>query len=1087
MNWIRHCLIAAIAVLLSGAVLTVLAISIVTVMLQRGPLDLPQVRALIEDRANKQFSENTIEIGRFFLIASDTGLGNRVLLQDVVVSDLNGAQVITVPELLTHFSIFDLVTGQFAPKDLAIVGAEIKIERDKYGSFTFFGAGGAVVSGKDLLALLDTLDDRIGTSSLRAVELRNTRVNFTDQLMERKWDLDTPKLMFERDGQTILAHANLEFGEAGFGAEQRASMLLGANYILGSENAPISAQFSNVNTVKIAELFESFELLRNLDGPLSGSVRADLSRDYKVSNLHGVLEIAEGRLVQPTESRPITFNEAKIYFGYDHEKDILNLDQIDLEANFGSISGEGFWEFTRNKQGKVISMEGQLRFEDILVTRPDLFDSDIALKEVAVDARLSFWPFKIDVGRLMIFDGDSVIKVSGSSKAGKARWINSYDLDIDKISVKRLKQLWPKPLVHKTRNWVSKNVFSGTFSDIAGGFRTVNGKPNYAFNFNFEKSNFNFLDSVPDLNAGKGFGYLTEIDFRLDLSAGHVMAPNGSKVDVAGSGFFVPDTDVRPTPSEVTLKAKGSIEAMLGLVNVEKFQFLDKLGLQTNLSKGSASISGWFKVPLSQDTKNEDIKLALDAELLNVHSTELIEDRAVKARRLVAKITDQSIILTGNVKVDTVPVNIRWTQFFNEGSRQSKIDARINLTDKNLNVFGVVFPDGALAGSTPARVAINLRRGSPSKFKLFSNLVGSTINISELGWTKDKTTSGQLTIIGSFGQQVNLDNLAFQAPGLEAVGTFEFDKKNRLQRARFSSLNIGKWLRTSAVVTLRDDGHADISLNGGTADLRYFDRTSSSEGTHSSNLNLKLSLDRVRVNNDLSLTAVTGLLFTKGGLNGTFVGRVNGSTQIEGQLFPQKYGTAIKLNSKDAGGVMTSTKLLTNAREGALRIVLIPRKDDVYYDGKLEIQRIRFKDASAMAQLLNGISLVGALQQLEGEGIHFSNIEGQFKLQDNGVKLEKISAVGPSMGMTLNGWYNTRTKDVDFEGVITPFYAVNGVFERMFGGLVGLGKGEGIFSFNYRMRGPAAAPDVIVDPLSILTPGAFREIFRQKPPVSQSQ
>jgi hypothetical protein len=184
---------------------------------------------------------------------------------------------------------------------------------------------------------------------------------------------------------------------------------------------------------------------------------------------------------------------------------------------------------------------------------------------------------------------------------------------------------------------------------------------------------------------------------------------------------------------------------------------------------------------------------------------------------------------------------------------------------------------------------------------------------------------------------------------------------------------------------------------------------------------------------------------------------------------------------------MTSTKLLTNAREGALRIVLIPREDDVYYDGKLEIQRIRFKDASAMAQLLNGISLVGALQQLEGEGIHFSNIEGQFKLQDNGVKLEKISAVGPSMGMTLNGWYNTRTKDVDFEGVITPFYAVNGVFERMFGGLVGLGKGEGIFSFNYRMRGPAAAPDVIVDPLSILTPGAFREIFRQKPPVSQSQ
>ena len=1087
MNWIRHCIIAAIAVLLSGAVLTVLAIGIVTVMLQRGPLDLPQLRALVEDRANKQFTENTVQIGRFSLMASDTGLGNRVLLQDVVVSDPNGAQVITVPELLTHFSIFDLVNGQFAPKDLAIVGAEITIARDQYGSFSFFGADGAIVSGKNVLALLDTLDDRTGTSSLRAVELLNTKINFFDQVMEREWVLDTPKLMFKRDGQTILVQANLELVEAGFGAEQRASMLLGANYILGSENALISAQFSNVNTAKVAELFESFDVLRNLDGPLSGSVRANLSRDYKVSNVHGVLEVAEGRLVQPSESRPITFSEAKIYFGYDHEKDALKLDQINLEADFGSISGTGFWELARNRQGKVISIEGQLRFEDILITRPDLFDKDVALKEAALDARVSFWPLKIDVGRLMVFDGDSVIKVSGSSKAGRAHWINSYDVDIDKISVKRLKQLWPKPLVHKTRNWVSKNVFSGTFIDIAGGFRTVNGKPNYAFNFDFEKSNFNFLESVPDLNEGKGFGYLTEIDLRLDLSAGHVMAPNGSKVDIAGSGFFVSDTDIRPTPSEVTLKAQGSIEAVLGLLNVEKFQFLDKLGLQPNLSKGSASISGWLKVPLSEDTKNEDVKLALDAALLNVHSTELIENRVVKARRLAAKITDQSIILTGNVNVDTVPVNIRWTQFFNQGSKQSKIDARLNLTDKNLNLFGVVFPDGALAGSTPARLAIHLRRDSSSKFKLSSNLVGSTINIPELSWAKDKTTNGQLTIVGSFGQRVNLDNLVFQAPGLEAVGTFEFDTKNRFQRARFSSLNIGKWLRTSAVVTLRGDGHSDISLDGGTADLRYFDRASSSKGSHSFNSNIKLSLDRVRVNNDLSITAVTGQLFTKGGLNGSFVGQVNGSTQIEGQLFPQKYGTAIELNSKDAGGVMASAKLLSNAREGALRIVLIPRKDDAYYDGILEIQRVRFKDAPALAELLNGISLVGALQQLEGEGIHFSNIDGRFKLQNNGVKLEKISAVGPSMGMTLDGWYNTRTKDVDFEGVITPLYAVNGVFERIFGQLVGRRKGEGMFSFTYRMRGLASAPDVVLNPLSILTPGAFREIFRQKPPASPSK
>ena len=86
------------------------------------------------------------------------------------------------------------------------------------------------------------------------------------------------------------------------------------------------------------------------------------------------------------------------------------------------------------------------------------------------------------------------------------------------------------------------------------------------------------------------------------------------------------------------------------------------------------------------------------------------------------------------------------------------------------------------------------------------------------------------------------------------------------------------------------------------------------------------------------------------------------------------------------------------------------------------------------------------------------------------------------MGITLDGYYNARSRTVDFEGVTTPLYAVNGVLQRLFGPLVGRRKGEGMFSFTYRMRGPADDPRVAVNPLSILTPGAFREIFRTRAP-----
>jgi hypothetical protein len=40
-----------------------------------------------------------------------------------------------------------------------------------------------------------------------------------------------------------------------------------------------------------------------------------------------------------------------------------------------------------------------------------------------------------------------------------------------------------------------------------------------------------------------------------------------------------------------------------------------------------------------------------------------------------------------------------------------------------------------------------------------------------------------------------------------------------------------------------------------------------------------------------------------------------------------------------------------------------------------------------------------------------------------------------------------------------------------------------LFGFNYALRGTSDNPDVQVNPLSILTPGMFREIFRAPAPV----
>lgn len=1085
MIWFKHALVAVLAVLMAGIVLAVLLIGFATLSLQKGPIELPRLQAIVEKQISSQFSEAKVKVGAVSLASSDSGVGNNVVLKEVSVLAENGREIIAIPELRTQFSLLDVAKGSISPEELLVSGLEVSLERSEDGRFDLFGIQ-SNASNANVFAFLESLESQQELKSLKVLEIEKTKVSFLDQMTKQSWDLDDSTLQLSRNGTNVSGRAVLKLkgNEGNLGTF--ANLILQADHVLGSDVASFAFQFEDAVPSEIADLFQAFDWLRNIDAKISGSVRADLDSQGRMGNMHGVLELSDGRLVQAPNSHPISFEKAKVYFDYDPQNDVFNLSEVNLQTSLGNLTANGFAEFERNFTGNVSSLAGQFRVKDIKVSRQDLFDSDILIPEAALTARVTFEPLKIEIGRLTVFDENTVFNVSGHSEVNENKWQNSYEIDVDNISAQRLKQLWPKPVVHKTRRWVHENIFSGQFQDFSGGIRMAEGKPIYAFNFKVQDAEFQFVKTLPHMKKATGFGYLTDKTLRLHLNQGTVETTQGGEIDVAGTSLFIPDTVSRPTPGEIELHAKGSIRAAFEILNAEKFKFLEKVGLKPSVASGNVSVKGDFRLPLSKETKTEEVKLDLVADLTNVKSTELVAGRTLHAQYMEAKVSDDGVQLTGNARLDEVPVKAVWEQSFKKGDQSSKIYADVTLTQANLNKLGINLPRGTVSGQTTGNLTVDLKRGTAPKFKLYSNLKGASLAISALGWTKGKGNTGELSISGSLGDVPTVDSFLLYSAGLKALGVLDLNKDGSLKRARFSELNIGKWLSAQATLTPKGPNRTDIVVHNGTADLRFLNSSSSSESSQGVT-NISVNLGRVRITDTLSLTEFSSKLNTKKGLRGTFAGRVNGKSRVDGQLFPQKHGTAFELTSNNAGGVMASADLLTNARDGTLRVVLIPRAGEGNYDGTLDVQKTRIKDASAMAALLNGISLVGALQQLEGEGIHFSTVEGQFKLRKNGVKLEKISAVGPSIGMTLDGWYNAKSKSVDFEGVITPLYVVNGIFERLFGPLMGRRKGEGMFSFTYRMRGPASGPKVGVNPLSILTPGAFREIFRQTPPAPPTQ
>jgi hypothetical protein len=157
-------------------------------------------------------------------------------------------------------------------------------------------------------------------------------------------------------------------------------------------------------------------------------------------------------------------------------------------------------------------------------------------------------------------------------------------------------------------------------------------------------------------------------------------------------------------------------------------------------------------------------------------------------------------------------------------------------------------------------------------------------------------------------------------------------------------------------------------------------------------------------------------------------------------------------------------------------LLLTPLDRPGHYKGNLSIQNTRVRDAPVLAELLSAISVVGLLEQMGGEGLVFTDVSSAFTLTPEALEIKRGSAVGPSLGISLAGIYEFESNKLKMQGVISPIYMLNVI------GSVFTRRGEGLFGFNYRLRGDAANPKVSVNPLSILTPGMFREIFRGPAP-----
>ena len=1060
------------------------------------PVALPVwVVAEVETRANDALTaalpNAAMSVGGIEVLVDDDWTP-RLRLEDVRLLHQDGGTLLALPDVRLSFDPDAFLRDRaLRPRDLRLIGSSIALRRRADGSFDLsFGAANPAAPVQGLAGLLAGLDRLLGTplmSRLERIEAEAASLTLEDARSGRVWNVGDGRIRVENRPDALAAELGLTLVEGGAAPAQALVTLIRPK---GQAEVRVTAAIDQVAAADIAAQAPVLAWLGVLDTQVSGRIAAVVT-DAGLTALEAEISLGAGALRPGGSARPIAFERAEMRLGYDPARGEITLSDLSVTSQTLRIRAQGH-AYPLDAQGRIMTgalgaavpgaFLGQVSISDAQIDPEGLFERPLIFSSGAMDARLSLAPFRLDIGQMsLIEERGRRLSLSGRAEVVSGGWEVAVDLGLDAIAHDRLLQLWPKTAVVNTRNWVGQNVATGVLTDVRAAYRLAPGtEPRLSLGYEFDGAEVRFLRTLPPINGGRGRSSVEGKTYTMVLDKGTVQAPLGGDIDMTGSVFSVADITAKPAKADIRLKTDSSITAALSLLDLPPFGFMTKAGQRTDIASGRAVVDTSLVLPLARRIELKDVSYTVSGLLTGVSSDALVRGKTITAPQLTLLADPSGIKISGPGQIGQVPFDVTYAQAFGPEARgKSRIDGTVTLSPGTVAEFGIGLPAGMIGGSGVAQVGIALEKGAPGRLRLTSDLAGVTMQLPPVGWSKPAGTRGTLDVEATLGQPPQVSRLVLEAAGLAASGDIALRKGGGLERARFDRVTLNGWLDAPLDLVGRGQGRApDIVLRGGTVDLRRFNRPVGGDGGGGAAAGkLVVELDRLIVTDGIQLTGFQGDFGQNGGINGAFRASVNGAVPVVGAVIPSRHGTAVRLQSNDAGRVLAAAGIFKSVGGGSLDLQLTPRATKGHYDGAAQMANLRVRGASALAELLSAISVVGLLEQMNGEGIAFSSASAEFVLTPTALEVTRGSAVGASLGVSIAGLYGTRSKRLALQGVISPVYLINGI------GAVLTRQGEGLFGFNFALGGTSDAPQVSVNPLSIFTPGMFREIFRSPAPV----
>jgi hypothetical protein len=191
------------------------------------------------------------------------------------------------------------------------------------------------------------------------------------------------------------------------------------------------------------------------------------------------------------------------------------------------------------------------------------------------------------------------------------------------------------------------------------------------------------------------------------------------------------------------------------------------------------------------------------------------------------------------------------------------------------------------------------------------------------------------------------------------------------------------------------------------------------------------------------------------------------------------------LTTNDFGAVLRLLDITGHVHGGPLTVTgrATDAGDERIVAGRFEGRDYNVTNAPVLAKLLAVASFSGIASLLQGDGIPFSHLSGDFSLQDGIVTLRQGRTYGGAIGINASGILDLDKNAIDLAGTLVPAYTLNSIlgYIPLVGNLLQGGVGQGLFAASFHVSGPLDNPSIGVNPLTALAPGFLRNLFLQGP------